>query len=65
MKNYEVQKLQYDATRPYAVIRTFRSFNKVVQRYETKEQANKRAWSMNKKLEEIQLPEGKRNFVVL
>lgn len=55
-KNYEVQKMTGDAARPYAVVRTFRSFNKVVQKYETKQQADKRAWAMNRKLEAIQLP---------
>lgn len=60
-KNYEVQKMTGDATRPYAVIRTFRSFNKVVQRYEDKAAADRRARDMNRKLEQIQLPEGKRN----
>lgn len=45
--NYEVQKSDYDATRPYAVVATFRHFNKIINRYETIEQAKRRARDMN------------------
>jgi hypothetical protein len=46
-KNYEVYKSNYDASRPYSVVATFRSFNNVIARYSTKEQANRRARDMN------------------
>lgn len=48
-KAYEVQKMTFDAARPFAVVATFRSFNKVIARYETKEQAQRRACDMNRK----------------
>jgi hypothetical protein len=40
---FEVQKLQIDAVRPYAVVATFRSFNTVVSHHETFKQASRRA----------------------
>jgi hypothetical protein len=45
--NYEVKKSDYDASHPYAVIATFRSFNKVIGRYSSIEQAKRRARDMN------------------
>lgn len=45
---YEVQKMTFDAARPYAVIATFRSFNKVIARYASEAQAKRRARDMNK-----------------
>jgi hypothetical protein len=45
---YEVQKLTLDAARPYAVVATFRSFNRVVARYETWAKAQRRATAMSK-----------------
>jgi hypothetical protein len=47
-KNYEVIKSNYDASQPYAVIATFRSFNKVMGRYSSVEQANRRARDLNR-----------------
>jgi hypothetical protein len=47
-KNYEVQKMTFDAARPWAVVATFRRFNKVVARYESKEQAERRARDLNR-----------------
>lgn len=45
---YTVQKMDFDATRPWAVLHD-RHWNRVIQRYETKEQAARRARDMNKK----------------
>lgn len=44
---FEVQKMTYNVARPYAVVVTFRSFNKVIGRYETEQQANRRARDLN------------------
>lgn len=49
IRNYEVIKSNYDASQPYAVVATFRSFNKVIARYSSIEQANRRARDMNRK----------------
>jgi hypothetical protein len=46
--NYEVIKSEYDASRPYVVIATFRSFNKVIGRYSDETSAKRRARDMNK-----------------
>lgn len=48
-KSYEVQKMTFDAARPYAVVATFRSFNKVIARYASEAQAKRRARNMNKR----------------
>lgn len=42
MASFIVQKDTYDASRPFAVLRTFRSFNRVAGRYATKGQAKRR-----------------------
>lgn len=47
-KNYEVQPLRGDAARPFAVVATFRSFNRVIERYETEGQAKRRARDLNR-----------------
>jgi hypothetical protein len=47
-KNYEVQKMAYDAARPYAVVATFRSFNRVIARYEDETAAKRRARDLNR-----------------
>lgn len=47
-KAYEVQKMTYDATRPFAVVATFRSFNKVIDRYSNEADAKRRARDMNR-----------------
>jgi hypothetical protein len=47
-KAYEVQKTTFDAARPFAVVATFRSFNRVIARYETEQQAKRRARDLNK-----------------
>ena len=48
-KAYEVQKMTFYATRPYAVVATFRSFNKVIERYSDEDAAKRRARDMNRK----------------
>jgi len=48
MKAYEVQKLTYDASRPYAVVATFRSFNRVIDRYSDESKAHRRARDLNR-----------------
>jgi hypothetical protein len=48
-KAYEVQKMTFDAARPYAVVATFRSFNKVIERYSDETAAERRARDMNKR----------------
>jgi hypothetical protein len=40
---YEVQQQQFDASRPFAVLATFRHFNRCMGRYATKRQAQDRA----------------------
>ena len=47
-KAYQVQKMTFDATRPYAVIATFRSFNRVIARYEDETAAKRRARDLNR-----------------
>lgn len=47
-RKYLVQKMTFDATRPYAVVATFRTFNRVVARYSTEEQAKRRARDLNR-----------------
>ena len=46
---YEVQKMTFDAARPYAVVATFRSFNRVIARYEDEAAAKRRARDLNKR----------------
>src|ERR1700733_1719115 len=48
-KAYEVQKMTFDAARPYAVVATFRSFNRVIERYSDEASAKRRAYDMNRK----------------
>ncbi len=43
---YEVQRIAGDAARPYAVVATFRSFNKVIARYFVEQAAKRRARDM-------------------
>lgn len=50
-KNFEVQKTTYDAARPYAVVATFRSFNRVVARYSDEQQAKRYARDRNRRVE--------------
>lgn len=40
---YIVKPQSFDAARPFAVMATFRTFNRVIGRYETKKQAQNRA----------------------
>lgn len=47
MKAYEVKKMAYDAARPYAVIFTLRTFNRVIARYEDETAAKRRARDLN------------------
>ncbi len=47
-KPYEVQKMAYDASRPYAVVATFRRFSPVVARYEEESAAKRRARDLNR-----------------
>lgn len=47
-KAYIIERSSYDASRPWAVVRTFRRFNKIVQRYQDKAAAMRRARDMNK-----------------
>jgi hypothetical protein len=44
---FQVEKMSFDAARPYAVVATFRSFNRVIGRYATLEQAKRRARDKN------------------
>ncbi len=53
MKTYEVQKMTFDAARPYAVVATFRSFNKVIARYANEADAKRRARDMNRTTEAL------------
>lgn len=46
---FEVQTQTYDAARPFAVVATFRSFNKVVGRYEDEATAKRRARYLNRR----------------
>ncbi len=46
---YEVQKMSFDAARPYAVVATFRSFNQVIERYSEESKAKRRARDLNKR----------------
>lgn len=45
---YAVLKSAYDASRPYAVIATFRTFNRVIERYADRAAAVRRAGDMNR-----------------
>lgn len=47
-KAYIVEKSAFDASRPFVVVATFRSFNKVVGRYATKQEAGRRACDLNR-----------------
>jgi hypothetical protein len=49
MPPYEVQKMTFDAAHPWAVLATFRSFNRVIARYADERQAKRRARDLNKK----------------
>lgn len=49
MKAYQVQINLFDAARRYAVVATFRTFAKVVGRYETQAEAMRRASELNRK----------------
>jgi len=48
-KLYEVQKMTFDAAHPYAVVATFRGFNRVIARYEDEAAAKRRARDLNKR----------------
>lgn len=48
-KLFIVQKQRFDAARPYAVVATFRSFNKIVSRYEDEQAAKRRARDLNRR----------------
>jgi hypothetical protein len=48
-KAFEVQKSNYDAARPFAVVATFRSFNKIMGRYADEASAKRRARVLNKR----------------
>ena len=48
-KMFEVQKMIFDAARPYVVVATFRSFNRIVARYENEADAKRRARDLNRK----------------
>lgn len=47
-KAYAVQQIKMDAARQWAVVATFRSFNRVIAKYAEKSQAVRRAHDMNK-----------------
>lgn len=47
-KAYEVETHTYDTSRPYAVVATFRSFNRVVGRYADASKAKRRARDLNR-----------------
>ena len=47
--NYTVEQTHFDAARPFSVVATFRRFNRVIARYETREQAMRRAADMNRR----------------
>ncbi len=44
-------EVAHDASRPFAVVATFRSFNRVIARYSDKQAAERRARDMNRKRE--------------
>ncbi len=46
---YIVKKMHFDATRPWVVVATFRSFDRVVARYDNERDAKRRARDMNKR----------------
>jgi len=48
-KPYEVQKSSYDASRPFIVLATFRSFNRGMGRYATEEEAKRRVRDLAKR----------------
>ena len=48
-RNYEVVSSNYDGSRPWIVIATFRSFNRVIARYADRSNAMRRARDMNKR----------------
>jgi hypothetical protein len=49
-QNYEViVQNRFDAARPFAVIATFRSFNKIIARYSDEDSARRRARDMNRR----------------
>lgn len=62
-RRYEVQASKFDAARPYAVVATFRTFNKVVGRYETETQAKRRAYALNAIAEDEVQPRCDEEFV--
>lgn len=49
---YAHMPLDGDAARPYAVVAMFRTFNRVVGRYETRAQAARRARELNNRKED-------------
>lgn len=46
---YSVRKVSFDAARPFAVEAQFRTFNRIISRYETEAQAKRRARDLNAK----------------
>jgi hypothetical protein len=48
-RHYVVEQRAYDASRPYAVVATFRSFNQVIARYAERANAQRRARDMNRR----------------
>lgn len=62
-ERYEVQTSKFDAARPYAVVATFRTFNKVAGRYETEAQAKRRAYVLNAIAEDEMPPRCDEEFV--
>ena len=47
--NFIVERSRFDASRPFAVVATFRSFNTVFGRYESWDKASRRARDLNKR----------------
>lgn len=52
MRNFEVLATKYDAARPYAVVATFRSFDKVIARYPDRRSAMRYAAQRNRRMKE-------------
>jgi hypothetical protein len=48
MKPYEVKQISYDASRPYSVVAAYRSFNRVIARYQDRAAAVRRARDLNR-----------------
>lgn len=49
-KPFVVVESNYDAARPYAVVATFRRFNRVIARYADEAQAKRRARDKNRRM---------------